>query len=126
MPGDKAVELRIKRDVVTRIKQEVFNAIEQVVEADIVGDAQELSPVDTGHNANTITGEVEQDSKGNVLARVFTQSGYGGYLELGHKVRGNSGNFVQGRPYIYPSFIKNLPTLRDVIRAKLAAMGGNK
>jgi len=75
--------------------------------------SKSLSPRQTGHNASSITFDTFKD--GNVLQgqyrndlsdlemargigfRVYTQSGYGAYLELGTK-------FMKAIPYLWPAF----------------------
>jgi HK97 gp10 family phage protein len=72
-------------------------------------DAQSLSPKDTGKNAESIQVRV---SRATLKATIFTESGYGGYLEVGTQKMG-------ARPYIYPAVTKNLPGLADAIRVKI-------
>lgn len=63
--------------------------------------AKDLSPVLTGHNRSSITWDIE-----NEHFRVYTQSGYGGVLELGSAK-------IKARPYIYPAFEKASKELKD-------------
>src|SRR5438552_394773 len=88
-----------------RIKQAIFEATQEVFELDIKPTAKELSPVTpeglarnlellaqhklgdrrpggTGVNRNSIDATVIETENGP-QAELFTQSGYGGYLELG-------------------------------------------
>lgn len=108
--GDVAVTMKASAKVA--VMGAIANAVAQIFEADIKGEAQELSPLDTGKNKRSIETDTTELGTGGVLAVIFTQSGYGGYLELGHRVRGDSGNMVQGTPYIYPAVINNMPALR--------------
>jgi len=62
------------------------------VTAEIEGTAKELSPVLTGHNKRSIT----RDVKG-LVGRVYSTSGYGGYLETGTKR-------MAAQPYFYPAY----------------------
>ncbi len=108
------VRTNFNRAALGDINDTVLESITEIFEADIKGDAQELSPVDTGTNRRSIATDVQQlgaEKGGGVLAELYTQSGYGGYLELGHRVRGDSGEMVEGTPYLYPAFIKNIPML---------------
>ena len=98
-------------------KTNLVHLITKVWNTEALGRAQELSPYETGLNTRSIEAEVTVDGD-NIIASLFTTSGYGGYLELGHRVRlggtkvstnlfasvrGGYGDYVQGRPYIYPA-----------------------
>ena len=69
-------------------------AAEQIASfcAGMATEAKELSPVDTGHNRDSI------DYTANGLnGEIFTQSGYGGWLEVGTSK-------MAARPYFRPAF----------------------
>ena len=83
----------------------------------ITRDAVEHSPVLSGHNRRSIVAEVsgmgtvkkgseaEPDrvvDDGKLQGAVYSTSGYGGWLEIGHLTRGRS--FVGSRPYFMPAF----------------------
>ena len=124
------VEFNYNRAVLVDIKDTVAVSVAQTFEADIKPMAQELSPVDRGTNRRSITTETQRTPDGSVMAEIFTQSGYGGYLELGHRVTigPRGGGFievdaetgedrvVQGRPYIYPAFIANQDKLIETVK----------
>jgi hypothetical protein len=112
---------------------EVFReALEAVVELDIVPDAKRLSPVsdanpslleargekrrDTGHNRRTIDGVVIDTPQGP-KAMIFTQSGYGGWLEIGTRK-------MIARPYIFPAFQLNIGRYPEELKKRLQALGG--
>lgn len=59
-------------------------------------EAKNLSPRDTGHNANSIAYKAGID-KGKIFGRVFTESGYGGWLEIGTAR-------MPARPYFAPAY----------------------
>lgn len=100
-----------------RISDAVFEATRDVFELDIKARAKELSPVSdanpqigdgkyrpTGLNRNSIDTEVTRDGE-EVKAVLYTQSGYGGYLEVGTSK-------MEARPYMHPAaeeFIKTIP-----------------
>lgn len=96
-----------------QVKQEVhdamFQTIKEVVELDIKPEAQRLTPVKFGHNRRSIDTDVERGVDGKVVATIYTQSGYGGYLELGT-------SRMAARPYLWPAFNK--------FRAKLGKILG--
>jgi len=61
------------------------------------------------HNADTIQVRV---SRATLKATIFTESGYGGYLEVGTAKMG-------ARPYIYPAIQQALPGIADSVRVKI-------
>lgn len=122
------VEFSYNRAIIDSYIGDALRAeVAQIFEADIKPMAQDLSPVDLGTNRRSITTEVIRLENGSLQAEIFTQSGYGGYLELGHRVaigpRGagfletheDSGEYrmVQGRPYIYPSVMAYMDALKQ-------------
>jgi HK97 gp10 family phage protein len=59
--------------------------------------AKSLSPIDTGNNRNSIKSKGEWGNKLTLNFEIYTESGYGGYLELGTKK-------MAARPYFAPAF----------------------
>jgi hypothetical protein len=59
-------------------------------------EAKKRSPRDTGNNANSIAVKVSRGRKQE--GRVFSQSGYGGWLEIGT-------THMPAWPYIAPSYL---------------------
>ena len=59
-------------------------------------EASNLSPRDTGNNASSITSEVERKGL-RITGRVYTQTGYGGWLEVGT-------SRMAARPYMAPAY----------------------
>lgn len=92
--------------------QAVFEAVQEIFEIDIKGEAVKGSPVKTGTNRRSIDTEVHLVPKG-VQAEIFTQSGYGGYLEVGTR-------FMKGRPYLLPALNKFRAKLVNIIKQKIA------
>jgi hypothetical protein len=127
------VEFNYQRAVLFEITDTIALSVAQVFEADIKPMAQELSPVDRGTNRRSITTETQRTPDGSVMAEIFTQSGYGGYLELGHRVhigpRGSAqgeadpADFVQGRPYLYPAFMANQDKILEACKTNLTGLG---
>lgn len=62
--------------------------------ADLV---RELTPYDTGTNKDSITTEPVKIAGGRPVGRVYTQSGYGGWLEIGTARR-------PATPYFAPAY----------------------
>lgn len=92
------------------VHQNIFSAFQEVFELDIKPEAVRNSPKRTGTNARSIDTEVVGSATG-VKGSIYTQSGYGGYVEVG------TGRMA-AQPYIYPAFIKFQQTLTDLIREK--------
>lgn len=59
-------------------------------------EAKNLSPRDTGNNANSIAYKASIENK-KITGRVYTESGYGGWLEVGT-------SRIPARPYFAPAF----------------------
>lgn len=115
------VQVTLRTDAARRkLQQAIFKATERVFELDTKKLAKELSPVsptypsipesrgekriDHGTNRNSIDTAVEQAPEG-VRAAIFTQSGHGGYLELGTSK-------MPARPYLGPAVrqtVGNIP-----------------
>jgi len=111
----------------------ILEATQQVFELDIKPDAVENSPVTeegylrnlalkaegklnrppggTGHNRRSIDTTVAATEKG-VEAKLFTQSGYGGYLELGTSK-------MRAQPYLYPAFARHVSKIPQQVKAKI-------
>ena len=105
-----------------QMRAALLQAVTEVFELDIKPEAVKNSPVTpeglarnleqgkhgvlaqgTGHNRQSIDTEVKQTVKGPV-ATLFTQSGYGGYLEVG------TGK-MRAQPYLMPAMMKFLKTI---------------
>lgn len=79
--------------------------------ADIVTDAKALSPVDTGHNRDSITFDVEYTADG-ARGAAGPESTYGGYLELGT-------SRMAPRPFMGPAANSNIAHLEARIAGLL-------
>ena len=62
----------------------------------MVAVAKRLTPVDSGNNRDNITSDLNS-TNGRPVGRVFTQSGYGGWLEIGT-------SRMPARPYFAPAY----------------------
>ena len=82
------------------------------VTAEIEDTAKELSPYQYGTNMRSITREVKKKS-----ARVYSTSGYGGYLETGTKR-------MAARPYIWPAYLLAVKDIKIELRTLTGAEGG--
>jgi HK97 gp10 family phage protein len=112
------------------LKATIFAAVQEVFELDIKPAAVEKSPVTeegaainaamgkksphilgTGTNRRSIDVSVTETAKGP-QAQLFTQSGYGGYLETGTSK-------MRAQPYLYPAFIENIDKVPENIKTKI-------
>lgn len=101
------IKLNLKTDEVlqkvlaaTQGKQRDF--VENITEV-----AKENSPYITGHNRSTITWDEEEGK-----FRVYTQSGYGAYLELGTSKQ-------QAQPYIFPAYESSKQQFLDELQGSV-------
>jgi len=111
-------------------KEAILAAVTEVFELDIKPAAVDKSPVTeegalineamgkkpphilgTGTNRRSIDVSVTETDKGP-QAQLFTQSGYGGYLETGTSK-------MRAQPYLYPAFIENIDKVPENIKTKI-------
>jgi len=111
---DFQVNLKSK-EVQDKVKKASTQGLRDVV-VDIANDAIKGSPVDTGNNRRSIRYEVGprgEVAKSEGEAAVYSTSGYGGWLEVGHGANPNP------RPYFKPALDKNINKLPQNIKASL-------
>ena len=115
-------------------KTAIFEATQELFDLDIVPTAKQLSPVTpegyqrnlalqeehklggrrvggTGTNRRSIDASVT-DTENGPQAELFTQSGYGGYLELGTAK-------MAAQPYLYPALEQHIGKLPGKVKEKL-------
>jgi|SRR5581483_4865361 len=129
------VRLRIPQ-ALAQAKAAIFQATQEVFELDIKPDAVENSPVTpqglvqnlakqaqgklhrpaggTGFNRRSIDVKVAETEKG-AKAQLFTQSGYGGYLEVGTSK-------MSAQPYLFPAFARHISKLPQAVRSKIGSL----
>jgi len=119
---------------IAQFKEIALSTVQEVFELDIKPAAVEGSPVTeegalineamgkkpphilgTGFNRRSIDVSVTQTDKGP-QAQLFTQSGYGGYLETGTSK-------MRAQPYLYPAFIDNVDKIPSGIKVKIEGQG---
>jgi HK97 gp10 family phage protein len=124
-------KLNLRPEATEEYKQAVFEAVKETFELEIKPEAVANSPVTeeglehnlaqgkkgvyaygTGHNRQSIDVEVERTPDGGTKATLFTQSGYGGYLETGTSK-------MRAQPYLYPAFIKFLDGIAEKVKAAI-------
>jgi HK97 gp10 family phage protein len=125
--SDAIVKMRPNPNAKRDFKQLQFQAVKEVFELDIKPEAVKNSPVTeeglqrniekgkrrpggTGTNRRSIDVEVKESPRGPE-ATLFTQSGYGGYLEVGTSK-------MRAQPYLYPAFKKYVNKIADLIRQR--------
>lgn len=94
------------------MSEATFETVQEVFELDIKAAAKEGTPVLTGTNKRSIDTEVTQ-YPGGVQAQLFTQSGYGGFLEIGTRN-------MPARPYLQPAFDEGIATIPEKLKEKLS------
>ena len=115
-------------DALLSVKAGVLSATQDLFDEEIVPTAKELSPgtaegyqrnaaekkkhpSGTGTNRRSIDSTVTETAEG-VQAQLFTQSGYGGYLELGTSK-------MRAQPYLNPAFEMHIGKLSEKVKEKL-------
>ncbi len=122
------LKFKFKPQSLQVFKSAVVFETRDIFELDIVPEAKKNSPVTpeglahnealhrkrpggTGDNRRSIDSTVTEAEDG-VHAELFTQSGHGGYLELGTSK-------MAPQPYLYPAFIKFIGKLAGRIKKKV-------
>jgi hypothetical protein len=118
------VELKLNTQLAAQLHTAVVNAVTDTFTGEMKTEAKSLSPVGTppedrhpGQNRDSIDATVIDDaSDHSIRATLYTQSGYGFYLEhgtakrdkRGKRIRAKKGKFkpdrTAPRPHIYPAF----------------------
>lgn len=107
------LELRVSPPAVgRRLRDVALRAATETVELDMIPDAVRGSPVKTGRNRRSISGDARFGPTGHVEGRLFTESGYGGYLEVGTAR-------MAARPYLAPAVEKHAQTMLNRVRRSL-------
>lgn len=123
MVFDSKLVVRMNPNLSAQVNAAIAAGTKEVFELDIKPEAVRESPVKTGTNRRSIEVEVISSAQQAnlfqqgvaVVASIFSQSGYGGYLEIGTR-------FVDPRPYLLPAFMKFKDKLIATIQARLRAV----
>jgi hypothetical protein len=125
---DEVVQVTLRTaEARAKMQEAVFSATLTIFEIDMKARAKELAPPPpttprqdtlpdsqkyhhTGLNRNSIDTEVTRVAEG-VHAEIFTQSGYGGYLENGTAK-------MAARPYIFPAFQETIVNLAAEVKKR--------
>jgi len=126
--------LNLRPNVKLDTRAAILSATQDLFEEEIVPAAKDLSPVTeegyqrnlaleaehklggrramgAGTNRRSIDSEVT-DTDDGPQAQLFTQSGYGGYLEVGTSK-------MRAQPYLYPAFEEHIGKLPERVKEKL-------
>lgn len=133
------VQIRINVEAKQLAKAKISGAVKDVFNLDILPEAVKNSPVTpegmaynqakfdgkqhrpgtqidpvqlkgTGHNRQTLDVEFEETPSGT-RAKLFGQSGYSGYLEVGTSK-------MRAQPYIWPAWLKFKDKIAELVRIK--------
>lgn len=103
------VDLNLKTDeAMEKVTKASMEAMKDTV-VDVTADAVKDSPYLTGNNRRSLVGETEERK---IEGRVYSTSGYGGFLETGTKNRA-------ARPYIKPAGDKHIPNFPKRLKEHL-------
>jgi hypothetical protein len=121
MPSDLKLNLRIP-EAKREIHAFALKQITEIFENDILPDAKKNSPVsekypslavahggrriDTGANRRSLDAAIKEDGQ-KIRAELFSQSGHGGYLEVGTSK-------MIARPYLWPALERYIPKLKKL------------
>jgi hypothetical protein len=78
----------------------------------------ELPPGHTTHNADSLAVRTKRTKKGTQVT-LFSQSGHGGYLEVGTRK-------LPAKPYMYPAFQANAAALFGSVKEQIKVKGKAK
>lgn len=92
-----------------KLRQAIGDGMEGALEEEIKTAAVEGSPERRGTNKRSIDTDVD---KAKLTGRLFTQSGYGGYLEVGTAK-------MPARPYMVPAVEQNKGAITRAIKRRL-------
>ena len=129
MPDRPVLKMNLRIPQATaKVHEIIMQTTQDVFELDIKPQAVENSPVTaegllrnellhrkhpagTGNNRRSIDVETVETEHGP-KSRLFTQSGYGGYLEVGT-------SRMSAQPYLWPAFQQNIDKIPKQIAAKI-------
>jgi HK97 gp10 family phage protein len=137
--SEAQLQLNLNPTAKLEFQLKAFKAVQEVFQLDIVPEAVRESPVTpagmeynqrkfdsmphrpgteidpvrlggTGHNRQSIEADVVLTPQGP-QATLITQSGYGGYLEVGTSK-------MRAQPYIWPAFLKFKDKIAELMRGR--------
>ena len=99
-------------EIFRRLQDATEGGLEEALLFDVLPTAVRLSPVKSGTNRRSIDIEVKTTLSGKVEGSIFTQSGYGGWLEVGTSRMG-------ARPYLRPAVERNRDAILKAIKRRI-------
>jgi HK97 gp10 family phage protein len=119
LSGDSYWKLNIRTDEAKKASHEaIHEGVAEIFELDVKPEAIKESPYLTGTNRRSIDTDVTETPEG-IQARIFSQSGYGGYLEIGTRK-------MKARPYMFPALYKYIKKLGTLIGEKIKLKNINR
>ena len=113
MAFDVEIQLRLQlAEIFRRVQGATEDGLEEALLLDVLPEAVKLSPVKTGTNRRSIDVETGINSKGEAEGMIFTQSGYGGYIEVGT-------SRMPARPYLFPAVERNSEAILKAIKRRI-------
>lgn len=108
------VQVHINASGIKQIKDGIYYGTDDYVQelTDHAKDLAKFGKYATGETEQSIANEVEEVGPG-VRAKVFTQSGHGGYLEVGTKR-------MKAEPFLFPAFQRTMNDLAQRIKSRLS------
>lgn len=123
MAGDDGlITLNLTTELAKKqVKDSLFTAVKEIAEQEILPDAkarspksEELRPDETIHNADSLAVKVSR-VKAGVKMRLFSQSGHGGYLEIGTSK-------IAAEPYMMPAFQAHISSVYGKVKEKIKSI----
>jgi len=109
---------------VKELEGAALDALQDTYQLDIMPEAKALVPVETGKLKESLAFEVKDTEKGPE-GKMFSQTGYGAYVEYGIKGKGGPGkkggqrHHMAAQPYMLPAFIHGIKNYAIRVHNKL-------
>jgi len=111
MPAE--LEVHINAEGIKQIKDGVYYGTDDYVQevTDHAKDLAKFGKYATGETQQSIANEVEEVRSG-VRCKIFTQSGHGGYVEVGTKK-------MKAEPFLFPAFSRTKNRIFELLKERL-------
>jgi len=110
MPGfDVQFKFKPNPLAMAKLNGALRRSLDETLKFDILPEAFDRSPFVSGNNARSIKTEVEAVAGDRIEGSIFTESGYGGFLEIGTSK-------MAARPYLFPAVERHAPKILDRMR----------
>lgn len=105
-----------------KVNDLLASVMADIFQDDILPDAKAMSPVGdepvrpgSKRNRDSLEVGVFKMKKGGVLAKIYSTSGHGGFLEAGTKK-------MAAQPYVYPAVQRHLPKIEQQLKEQAQAV----